>query len=253
MKYNKKWGITTAITAICLMSTSPANAQIPTIDASSIAQIKDTITEVQQDVAIGRQIYSVGQQMYSAIGSSGGFSLSNIAQFAELFGQSSVGQQMLGQFGIDGNEFSDIATIGQAASLGAFNPSNFTGTNFNGAVNNIQSMFYTTGVSDLVQRENIMATRQGAARQASTQGYAMALTQRAQAQQAQQQSQALQNYVESAQNERDDIRANSIIELARYQQGQQQLAMQAAELQMMASQGIAQDGSLTMATSGVQK
>ena len=241
MKTIRKIALATAISASALVA-MPASANVPVIDPTSIARIREVVTKAQEQIAVAQQGVEQAKQMRNTIGQIGPGTLNTLLENSGLNFQNPTGA-----FKDIGSVAAQVDSIGQQASQ-------FTipgeGSISVGKIDSLSTgreaaakLFYYNSsepltqsvVSDLRQRRNTML------RESATTGYGLAQTTKSDLLNTQQVADKLSQQAAGAVDLRGDVQAGTAVLLAMYSEMAKQTAVQAQLLDLESSRTLAAD------------
>lgn len=216
-KRTKKILLKTTVATIALLTSYSANAQVPVTDQAVTQNTANISSAVNNQVNLLRETKKIQENTFKSIGNFGALSPLSEETGWEDFKDG-------GKFGEAMREYSTNTCAivvckaekgGEEADL----------TDLQTARSWIEKSFFPNDRTTTDQNNDLLAIRGKAAREASLSAYSLSLISRDSLAQVGDQSTKLESIVTSADSLREDMRANSAIAIAQYQQNAQMLAL----------------------------
>ena len=217
------------VAALLAASATPAHAKWPTIDVAQNAKLAEVVQNIRSQLSELTQMKSLMSEQLSVFGEFG--------SLGDLFGGdafSSIGSKA--EFYENMKEFAFDPCAISLCTTGS-NPVGTT--DITEAMDWAKQTFYTAKTLNNEERRDLEEVRRRAVVYASMNGMALANVVQNDLAGAGGEADALEQIVESSQNLRGDIRANSAIALASYKVELQKLAVLTAMLNVEASSSMA--------------
>jgi hypothetical protein len=217
-----------------------AKAEVPVVDMVVGTNTAKTAAEMMQQVSLITDIKSTTMDTLKSIGSFGPRDIAPGGLWSGFQG-GGPGAQALSAYKPD--------TCAIVACKGAGGGTEAPTGDYKATRDWVANTFYVNKTVSSVQSQNLIEIRSRARREAALSGYSLALTTRQELSGAPAKASSLEGIAKGANDMRDDIRANTAVSMAQYNQNVQMLALLTSLVEMTSAGHIAGDSLVSSVSS----